>query len=89
MKDLGLTPSILDMLRFDRNIRFQGGREGRSIRECDVNFGPIRAVLIDGNEAYNLAAEFVAANHRFVRHIQQTTTRDLGLFSLFEFAELP
>ena len=67
----------MDILRFNRNAGFQASGEGCVIRELDVDFRTIVAVLVDMTNADDFTGEFFALDHGFLTGFTETTVTQI------------
>ena len=56
-----------NVLRFDRDLVLQAGTESSAVGELNMDFWPVLAVFVDGEDADHFVGKFFTFNHRFFR----------------------
>jgi hypothetical protein len=56
-----------NVLRFDGDLVLEAGTESSAVGELNMDFWPVLAVFIDGEDADHFVGKFFTFNHRFFR----------------------
>jgi hypothetical protein len=63
-ENMGFPALIVDVLRLNRDVGLQTGRERCAVGEFDMHLGAVCTIFVDGDEAHDFIAEFLTMNHR-------------------------